>query len=247
MFLGNDDDLQFLVSETLNCECQSRFEDRFNPVFTSIIPSGPGLWFRLKRSGDTFLVQTKVCESLSLVSDQLAISEDEAFSSWFWWEIDSIDVANYVSAQMKAKRFSLFEERVCNLGDPGLSWWFFQEQDRFDIFFKNSYFFEDKKLQRLGPMGDPLLARKTFLEFAQLLRNFFPDASISCNDNQFSVQNIQLDEHFLFLQKAIGEGSFESLNQLMLFQYAPYLEDYFYKLVATRNFWLEVEKILYSF
>ena len=88
-----------------------------------------GLWFRLKRSGDTFLVQTKVCESLSLVSDQLAISEDEAFSSWFWWEIDSIDVANYVSAQMKAKRFSLFEERVCNLGDPGLSWWFFQEQD----------------------------------------------------------------------------------------------------------------------
>lgn len=119
----------------------------------SIYPDTPGIIYKIDNGPSTFCVRgysvaniregfKELGQMYSSKRPILKISHDDDFSQVMFFETKSFELAEAVREQIINRRFPHQEDAVCNISDPGFSWWMdvsdFNEnghkQGRFEIF-----------------------------------------------------------------------------------------------------------------
>lgn len=253
------DDIEFLVSETFNGRPDfiERTEAR--------IPNAPGLIFHLQISGDTFVVRSLATENMQSEYDQIIENDlkreklrvdSDQIDQICYFETDNLAIAQIIQKQIANRRLPIHEERVCNISDPGFSWWMKDEGESISILFNLSHTDQMSELIKLGPIGDCSVANKKFQKMYTFFNTLFPVKSFSSGRNRF---NFSVDDsnkgYFAHLKQAFIHGEF-SLNL------ASYIEEveanlndskkiefqsnylFLKELIETRKFFLKLESII---
>src|SRR5690606_8120341 len=81
--------------------------------------------------------------------------------------VEDVSQAEIIHDQIHNRRFPIHEEMICNLSDPGFSWWLTKKNKGFQISFTMSV--ADDQTIKLGPLGDRELAIRNFQQFEDLV------------------------------------------------------------------------------
>jgi hypothetical protein len=155
------------------------------------LPAAPGILYHLQRSSSVFVIRTLVSEnireSFQKVIERpedypsLRLTQEEGTSKLRYFVSEDLSQAEIIHDQLNNRRFPVYEEYMCNLSDPGFSWWLSKKEGLFQVSF-NMAVNGAHGTVKLGPLGDQQLAGKTFLMLSQLLQ----DAGL-----EFEIQNEQ--------------------------------------------------------
>lgn len=194
-------------------------------------PVGPGLIYKVQHSGQTFIIKGEAVEELA---STLKEKNDDNF---YFFSTPDLATAEVIADALLSRRFPVDEEGLCNLADPGFSWWFNEGDGFFHIYFKSQGLDRSKKFLQLGPMGDLHLAHKYFKQLT----------SVNCSSEPF-FSNISHDKRSLRL---VGQGpSFEAFKNLFRMGDTSFVETdiltcktmkiYFKELAYIRQFWMQL-------
>lgn len=268
------DDMSMLVAETYR-HLQSNFLEIHNfpeseegiEKLTELahsevdeVPAGPGILYHIQKSTSIFVVRTLASQNLQddfrkikdapedYPSLRLIDGEKNMIHELRYFSVEDFSQAEIIHDQISNRRFPMFEERMCNLSDPGFSWWMFKTDKGFHVSFNLSVHSGENTV-KLGPLGDQQLATKTFLSFAELLdKSGLPfNVQNEINRIQFTDGDSFLMNEFqdLFELGAIGEGLTKLFKLLARRkQNSVDLETtwfYLQELAALRRFWIQIE------
>lgn len=213
---------------------------------------GPGLFYKLEKGISTFCIRGVVSEDLAWdwealekgdteLSQKLKLSEEAAEEETVgFFPCDDLAVAETIYDQMINRRFPRQEAILCNLSDPGFSWWMDKDSHGIRVYFQSHGIERDSSLIQLGPLGDPLIAARRLSRSLGYLKNLFPVNEFSATDKSFMVSTTSsgqepIKEFFDLFEK--GEDSLLSQD---LIKKDPTFSLYLRELAALRRFWLEV-------
>lgn len=226
-----------------------------------IYPETPGVIYKIDSGPSTFCVRgytaNNIREAFNELKDgssskrpilKLGYSDD--VSEILFFETKTIELAEAVREQIINRRFPHQEDAVCNISDPGFSWWMDISADkghgRFEIFFKSHGINRAEKYIQLGPIGDGGVAALRMNQARTLLRSSFPISEYSCDDKSFSVASMKPD-HLSFISfkniflEGINNTELENFPDNSMGRTLYY---YFQELAMVRKFWIEVKKKL---
>ena len=275
-FLPEEDDTDYLldladsmiqdeVSDTETSEIPGYLyveENIAPPVYVSLFPETPGVIYKIHNGPSTFCVRgyttTNIKEAFKDLNDTestkrpiLKLSHDDDFSSVLFFETDTFELAEAVREQIINRRFPHQEDAVCNISDPGFSWWMDEsslsengiKQGRFEIFFKSHGINRADKYIQLGPIGDGSVAALRMNQAKTLLRSSFPISEFSCDDKSITVAS-QKPDHLGFISfkniflEGINNTTMENFPDNSMGRTLFY---YFHELAIVRKFWIEVK------
>ena len=189
------DDLDFLVQETLNLANSIGGHNPFS--LDQVLPTGPGLVYRIEKGASTFVVRIidaqNISETMSLVEESaqlkklLRLNSDSIERPQFF-ETPNAEIAAQIKDKIANKRFPLQEQVLCNLSDPGFSWWLTQGPSSLNISFKNYRLDETGDYQSIGALGDSRISALKLNQCQALLRELFPLGHFFCNENLFGIE-----------------------------------------------------------
>lgn len=262
------DDIEFMVAETFK-----HFHEHFSheQVYAPIAmvqdeqqeeneyPAGPGLIYHLQKTTSLFVIRTLVSQNIR--EDYLKILENpENYPSLRLLEGGPEDIekklrffildnhlqAEIIHDQICNRRFPVNEEMMCNLSDPGFSWWLTKKPLGFQISFTMSV---SDSSTKLGPIGDQQLALKSFQQMESLMHEAGLDLNIQNESNrvqfnegeeflleelkdlfEFGVIGQEMKNFFKLLARRIQDHS--QLETLWL---------YLQEIAAMRRFWIQVQ------
>jgi hypothetical protein len=266
------DDIELLVAETFK-----HFQENYNhsipapmvvnPVELQVdekidwLPEGPGLLYHLQKTSSLFVIRTFV--SKNILKDYTAILErpedyptlrlleggnNEIAKKLRFFTIEDFSQAEIIQDQLANRRFPVNEELMCNLSDPGFSWWLLKGKHGFNLSFNLSTSDIDSVV-KLGPLGDQQLAMANF----QLLEKLTLDSGLDLNlQNEMNrVQLIEGEEILIEELKDLFEFGVMGETLVKLFkliakrtQYQSQLETlwlYFQEIAAVRRFWIQIQ------
>lgn len=267
----NDLNLEFLIQETFQLSRefqQGSFEDLISleeeekeeieiEVEEEKFPETKGIIYKIDRSIGTFCIRgflaTNIRESFCKLQDNdevtrkvLRLCPNEEILSVHYFEIPTMELGQIIQEQVLNRRFPLDEDSVCNISDPGFSWWMDLSENRFEIFFRSHGLNRAEKFIQLGPIGDGQTAHVRLNQASRLIRSSFPISEFYCDDRSFAVAT-QRPEHpgFVAFKKIFLEG----INQTTLENFPENhhgrtLYYYFHELAFVRKFWIEVKSKL---
>lgn len=224
-------------------------------------PDLPGIIYRIDESGGTFCVRGyasfSIRESMkelghfdSSKRPLLKIAAHESLDSVHFFKTKTFELAESIRENIINRRFPKVEDSVCNIADPGFSWWMDvslkEGEGRFEIFFKSHGVNRAEKYIQLGPIGDGAIAALRLNQARTLLRSSFPITEFVCTDRSFTVVTNKPD-HLSFLSFKniflLGENHTEeenfpdnTLGRTLYF--------YFHEIAVIRKFWIEVQNRL---
>ncbi len=156
--------------------------------------------------------------------------------------------AEIIHDQLHNRRFPVNEELLCNLSDPGFSWWLTKKDKSFQISFNMSVS-EDQNTVKLGPLGDRELAIRIFQSFEGLVTSAGIEMNIQNELNR--VQFTDCEEFLLEELKDVFEFGVitETLKDLFkilarkIKNSSSLQETWFYlhELAAMRRFWIQIQ------
>lgn len=249
------DDLDFLVAETLKHSGDFVGHNPF--AFMESYPEAPGFIYKLEKGVSTFVLRILETQNISVSMEEL--NQDEALRKSLrleanqglnelkYFETPTIEIALAVKDRLCNKRFPRNEQTLCNLSDPGFSWWLSHTPTSISISFKNYRLDDNDEYQSIGALGDSRLSATKLTQCQSLLRELFPVGHFFCNENLFGLEttnaNIVAFEKFkrLFLE---GRDIEE------LFDVKPHQEKHKASLVFlreisfVRKFWKRLESEL---
>lgn len=221
------------------------------------LPTTAGVLYHLQKSTSVFVIRTLVSENIRDTYQKvlenpadypsLRLSIDEVHKLRFFMA-DSLSQAEIIHDQLNNRRFPIDEESMCNLSDPGFSWWLSKKEGHFQVAF-NLVVHDDQSTVKLGPLGDQQLASKSFVLLSTMLQEAGLNFEIQNETNriQFAEGEEVLMEEFqdLFEFGVVGQ----SLTQLFKFlarkeQNSTMLETTWYylqELAHVRRFWIQVQ------
>lgn len=226
-----------------------------------VYPETSGIIYKIDKGSSTFCVRgfttANIQESMrklqgtdSSKRSLLKIFSDEDLSQVSFFSTDTFELAESVKEQILNRRFPFQEDSVCNLSDPGFSWWMNLEKkededylDRFEIYFKSHGVNRVEKYIQLGPIGDGAIAALRLNQALSLLKSSFPISEYSCDDKCFIVATTKPDHlsfksfRDIFLH-GTNNTSIENFPDNMLGKTLYY---YFHELAIVRKFWIEVK------
>ncbi len=255
------DDMEYLVAETFKHFQEAAPSTQGTAFAYEIeISNGPGLLYHLQKSTSVFVIRSFVSQnmredfkkivegpenypSLRLIEDDCDVIEKLKFHS-----VDTTSQAEIIHDQLNNRRFPIFEETLCNLSDPGFSWWLAKEENSFQVNFNLSVHLEAKNV-KLGPLGDHQLASRNLNLISEVILGSGIDYSIQNEGNRirFGEENPLLKEEFQNLFE-FGDIS-ENLKGIfkMIARRSPdqskietcwfYLEE----IAAMRRFWIKIQ------
>lgn len=255
------DDMEYLVQETMRL-ADLELEQATNPDSAKVkVPAGPGVLYHLQNSGPVFVVRTLVTEDLGR-DYHLACEHPEDFPSLKLLEnggvatqrlrfftTETTGQAEHIHKRVGQRRFPRREEDVCNLSDPGFSWWIENGSASFTLFGKMNWMREG--LVRLGPLHDVNLAQPRWAELANLLVLLPLPLEVSTETSRFQLS--AQAEHTWLVDEfrrifTLGEVSPELRDLFVILGKrgaAPgLLESCWYFLqetAAVRRFWLKIQ------
>lgn len=224
------------------------------------LPVSPGLLYHIQKGASVFVVRSFVSKSIK--DDYKRIIENpEEFPSLRLLEGGAEDLekklryfmvedhveAEVIHDQISNRRFPIHEEMMCNLSDPGFSWWLVKKPIGFQVSFNISI--TDGTIIKLGPLGDQQLALRSFQEMQNLLNEAGFELNIQNEANrvQFSdgEELIMAEFKDLFELGVLGEGTtklFKLLSRRVSDQGKLETMWYYLQEVASiRRFWIQVQ------
>ncbi|MGK0367077.1 MAG: hypothetical protein ACI9QD_000210 [Thermoproteota archaeon] len=275
-----NDDIDFLVSETFNIRPEHTLGQKFagdtesdlseslnkrNTPSTISIPNKVGIVYHLQKSSATFVLRSIPCVNMKdLYTDIIAKPEEfktlrmdeRGLECLSFFECDDIDTAQVVHKQLSNRRFLVHEENVCNISDPGFSWWLKPEENGFSFLFNLSHTDSMDNLIKLGPLGDNSSAHAKFQKLYSFFNYLFSVKTFSCSRSgvKMAVESSNCN-NFSELMEAfiLGEFSFNFLNFLEDKEIELSENDrpnfrsalFFLKeLIITRKLWLKLQSQL---
>ena len=224
------------------------------------LPAGPGILYHIQQSSSVFVIRTYVSKNIrddySLIMQRpedfpsLRLLEggmSEVTGKLRFFLVDNQDQAEIIHDQLHNRRFPVDEEMMCNLSDPGFSWWLTARQDGFQLSFTLSVGSEHSI--KLGPLGDRELALKNF----QALEAMINEAGLSLSmQNETNRVHFSGGEQFLWEElKDLFELGVISETMVDFFKIlAKKCQDmsglemtwfYLQEVAAMRRFWIQVQ------
>ncbi len=262
------DDIEFLVSETFkhfHTNYQKSEEEVVARPEAGVLhpglPTDPGVLYHIQKSPSVFVIRTLVSQNIR--EDYLKILEspedypslrlvetdvNEIESHLKFFIVENQHQAEMIHDQLNNRRFPKDEEMMCNLSDPGFSWWMTKKEGRLQVAFNLSSRVEDGTV-KLGPLGDRELALKSFMQFAELLNRSGLPLLIQNEPNRVvfeEEEKLLIDDiQDLFEMGVIGTG----MTDLFRLLAKKSLEDgaveslwyYFQELASIRRFWIQIQ------
>lgn len=173
------------------------------------------------------------------IRTQLKLDQDQAPEFFI---TDCYERAQLTLSQIANRRFTKEEDMICNIGDPGFSWWLEKSDHGFSIYFKSYKVNRVDEAIRLGPLGDVQYAVGKFSWLSALFKEHFPVSEFSCDDTALHFYTSkQNDESMNHLIQVFEEGicSFDEEDfhlendSLGLFYYLSEISD-------IRSWWLDI-------
>ena len=261
--LGRDDDYLYDLADSLVSEIKE--EPEFLPQLVEtelltrerVLPETTGVIYKIDNGSSTFCVRGYCAPNIreafkeltNIDSAKRIILKLEASSKLDeveFFETKSFELAEAIREHIINRRFPHQEDALCNLSDPGFSWWMNIDQtsnDRFEIFFRSHGINRADEYIQLGPIGDGSVAALRMNQARTLLRSSFPISEFSCDDKSFTVASSKPDHlSFISFKNIFLEGV--NLTELENFPdngVGRTLYYYFHELAIVRKFWIEVK------
>jgi hypothetical protein len=256
-FLSEDDtDYLLDLADSLICEDQPVIAESFTQeVLAAVYPETPGVIYKIDSGPATFCVRgfsspnirntfKELMDHSSSKRPILKLSLEDDISSVLFFETKTFELAEAVREQVINRRFPHQEDSVCNISDPGFSWWLDASgSGRFEIFFRSHGINRADKYLQLGPIGDGSIAALRMNQARTLLRSSFPINEFCCDDKSFTVVSSKPD-HLSFLSfksifvEGINNTQIENFPDNSIGRTLFY---YFHELAIVRKFWIEVK------
>lgn len=225
------------------------------------LPLGPGILYHIQKSTSIFVIRTWVSQNIRedyravLTAPEIYPSlrlleggSDSVVERLRFFPVDELSQAEIIHDQLSNRRFPVNEEMMCNLSDPGFSWWLTKKDGSFHVSFTLSVIGSSTTV-KLGPLGDQQLALHSF----QALEHLFQEAGLVLNvQNEMNRVQFSDGEEFLIeeLQDLFEYGVVsEGLTQLFkllarnIADHAQLESAWFYlqELACMRRFWIQIE------
>ncbi len=255
------------LSQKLNYQYQSEENDSFPPSNEKIVEPGlgetedwlerAGVIFYLEVGVNTFCLRAIATDDVEdtfdlieknhpSVARVLRIDWSQFDQKLLIFPTESKASAEVLVDHMANRRYPLREDLLCNLSDPGFSWWMDLGQDHFQIFFQSHGVDRAIDFVCLGPMGDPMIACKRLNQALPFLKNYFSIDEFSVTEKAFGISVATPDcPKFNLFRKVFLSGEAELRGGL--FPSNPQgrtLSLYFRELALKRRFWCQIERIL---
>ena len=232
------------------------------PIAVNIIyPESSGVIYKIDESGSTFCIRGYSTQNIKLAMLELAevnstkravlkFGIDDSIGNIRYFKTKNFELAESIREQIINRRFPKMEDSVCNISDPGFSWWMDVSlkpgEGQFEIYFKSHSINRAEKYIQLGPIGDGAIASLRMNQARTLLRSSFPLSEFVCTERSLTVATNKPD-HLSFISFKniflLGENNTEvenfpdnSLGRTLYF--------YFHEIAVLRKFWIEVQNIL---
>ncbi len=238
-------------------ELEEELEENLKEEYVGEEPhlEGPGIVYKLEKGISTFCLRGVATSDMEWELDALERGDKTLMKKLRLTEEDSLDSVGFfptydeafaetVIDQLINRRFPRQEAIVCNLSDPGFSWWLSCENLSFEVYFQSHGIERDENLIQLGPLGDPFIAYQFFRKSFSFLKSKFSINEFSATEKGFSVScSRSSEERFQQLVQLFIDGNFpwqdgifnegNSSDKALLL--------YFYELSLLRKFWVEVQ------
>ncbi len=224
-------------------------------------PASPGLIYHIQKTASIFVIRTLVSRNIRDDFERiLAAPEDypslrlleggdgEVGGQLKFFMVENPSEAEIIHDQLHNRRFPIFEELLCNLSDPGFSWWLTTKNAGFQIAFTMSVSASDQTV-KLGPLGDRELAVRNFQRFAELVNEAGIEMNIQNEVNR--VQFNDCEEFILEELKDVFEfgvitQTFKDIFKILArktYDFTRLEETWYYlhELAAVRRFWIQVQ------
>ncbi len=247
------------LSESLsNEESQQEVElEEQEDAVEDDIPAAPGLFYWVDLGQNTFVLRAAPTRNLKETMDNLfdedsdflgalriESTEDESLALLNYYETETFEMAEIIRDQLSHRRLPYKEEQICNISDPGHTWWLHLEEDKIKIYFRSYGFKDEKLLIKLGPIGDQKIAQIRFDQASEIMGSFFPISEYSCSDKGVVIGTEQPQNlHFKIFKDVFVNGEFDGqLKHFPKGKNSLTLYFYFKELAIIRKFWLQLEK-----
>lgn len=215
-------------------------------------PKGAGLLYRIEKGQSTFCLRIFASQNIEESFDRaecgdvqiqksLKLTEGEGMEQVHFFETSNFAMAEVLMDQFANRRYPYHEEQVCNISDPGHSWWMQldQEQGQFKIFFRIQSLETHKNLIQLGPIGDLKLAHFCFRGAQALFSQIFPIDQFNLNDKHLLVKTSDAkNKSFHGLVSLFLNGDDHILGEkLPVDAQLRTLHFFFKELALARKFW----------
>lgn len=264
------DEIELLVQETFK-----HFHENFGQTEMTVAPvmapadeeedteypEEPGILYHVQKSKSVFVIRTMVSqnirEDMKLIMDRpedypslrlLEGGAEDLILKLKFFIVENPFQAEIIHDQLHNRRFPIDEEMMCNLSDPGFSWWLTKKEKGFQLAFTMSVA-SDEHTVKLGPLGDRELAVRNF----QILEDLISSAGIGMNiQNETNrVQFTDCEEFILEELKDVFEFGVVTQTLTDIFKIlskqvkdkAPLETTWFYlqELAAMRRFWIQIQ------
>lgn len=250
-----NDDIELLVCQTFelnNLKGKNPFNDE-----EILYPQTPGIIYKVEKGPSTFVVRMIEVENIAYEFEKV-LNAPEAYTSLRlnpeqldlkYFPTNTIEEASFIKEQINNKRFPMQEDTLCNISDPGFSWWMSITPYSIKISFKNYRVEQDNEYLPIGPIGEPKIAAMKLNQCQIFLRELFPIGHYFCNENMFGLETSHYaNENFEKLKLVFSEGKrLEELFDLNKFN-AKHRNalNYLNEISTVRRFWLKVQETLNS-
>lgn len=184
-------------------------------------PEAPGVVYHLQVGVSTFAIRaiatTDIDETMIYLRSgepgllsalKLSATDDEFqdLSNIGYFETETLELAQMVTDQLANRRFPRIEDQLCNLSDPGFSWWLSEEENKFTIYYKSHGLGREERFLKLGPLGDRMIHSKRMQSLRPLLQGLFPIKEWVSTDKVFSVECVGDHPGFELFKKLFTDG-----------------------------------------
>lgn len=225
------------------------------------LPEEPGVLYHIQKSTSIFVIRTFVSQNIKedyqkiidapedYPSLRLLEGSDEDVSKKLrFFLVENPGQAEIIHDQLNNRRFPVHEEMMCNISDPGFSWWLTTRGEGFQLSFTMSVSSSESTV-KLGPLGDQQLALKNFRK----LETMITEAGLALNiQNEMSRVQFTEGEEFLMeelkdlFQFGVVSESMQDLFKLLnksVGDHSTLEMSWFYlqELAAMRRFWIQIQ------
>lgn len=265
-------EFDFLTQETFNLNTQDIFladedfrneflfgSDSLESESESIAeyPQTSGFVYNIVKSSSTFSIRGVISDNISETFElansgdlttlkSLRIDESEVAAT-LYYEISNLDLAQVIYDQIFNKRFPLEEDLICNISDPGFSWWYQRSDDAIRINFKSHKLEGSGERLKLGPIGDVCIASILFTRLEKAIEEKMNLLEFSISEKHFIIKpKDRFHRVFEELSLVFEEGELDNDAQILK-GLDDTLKLYLIELATIRKFWLHIEALNTNF
>ena len=214
--------LQKMVGQTFELADESESKEPRE----SDLSASTGVLYDIELGRGTFCLRGEPCSG-----------EKPDRKSWKrFFATSRLELAEVIVDQIFNRRFPLDEKELCNISDPGGSWWIWSE-DRLIYIFLGGHYSDDKI--NLGPLGDVSVAYALFGRGESWIRRLLPIEEFSLTPKCLALTALDsrhtIFQQFcdIFLNGVEPDHASFGTSALSL-----YLDE----LAAVRSFWIHLQE-----